>query len=118
VPIEPPEIEIVGSPPWDIDNHALESTTDWNVYVAGEHARQVVLTNESATDPIYVGAPGNTGTVDLATQRRQKVLPQQSITLTLSEGRSRPTERCRRIPIASTVASHPVSFLTTAWSAS
>lgn len=112
------ERDLEGARPWDIDNRALESTTEWNRYVAPRWTRQAVVKNTDATHPLYVGGQGVAGVVDLAAQRHTVLAPGESICLTLSEGRSRPTDASREISLASTTASHSFSVVMAAWSAS
>lgn len=109
-------IQLAGSRPWDVDRQELASTTDWCCYQADTWCRQLVVKNEHATDDLYLGQRGLYGAADLNSQAYATLGPGQSATLTLSEGgRSRGSDDARLVPLHSTTADHPVSFLQSAW---
>lgn len=103
---------IGGTMPWAIRRHKLSSTTNWVVYTAPDRARRVVVKNLHASATLYVGNYDETGAAALADDNYTELAAGESLTLTLSSGRSPVSDADHLdIPLHSTTADHPVSFV-------
>lgn len=102
---------LTGATPWAIDRVLIVSTTDWDVWTSQTWARQCLIKNEHADEPMYFGNYDETSTFVAATDNYITIAAGSAVTYQLVPDVTYPITTHRAIPLASATASHPVSIL-------